>query len=186
MKLSGFDDIDPGVRSFILIAVAIAFPAWDFGFEIGAFGRLFFEKIFFAWSISTALLIVLLFIPRNRLQIPRIAWFATAIPSFWLVLAITTRLAPDDQVLRLALTVFGFIAYLACFPYVIYMAISIAYPELIRLGRAGPRVGVSVIVLFMAAAGYISGSNHSRLLTCEDFEISGHFVPENCGRKPTN
>ena len=60
MKLSGFEQLDPGVRAFILITVAIAYPAWEFGFEIGAFGRLFYEKVFVAWSISTALFVVLL------------------------------------------------------------------------------------------------------------------------------
>jgi hypothetical protein len=39
MKLCGFEDIEPGVRAFILITIAIAYPVWDFGFELGAFGR---------------------------------------------------------------------------------------------------------------------------------------------------
>jgi hypothetical protein len=37
MKLRGFEDIDPSVRAFILITIAIAYPVWDFGFELGAF-----------------------------------------------------------------------------------------------------------------------------------------------------
>ena len=69
MKLAGFEDIDPAVRAFILIVVAIAYPAWDFGFEIGAFGRLFYEKIFVAWSISTALFVVLLVSLRTEARI---------------------------------------------------------------------------------------------------------------------
>ena len=62
MKLSGFEQIEPSVRAFILIVIAIAYPAFGFGFDIGAFERLFFEKIFVAWSISTALLVVLLLV----------------------------------------------------------------------------------------------------------------------------
>ena len=78
----------------VLITVAIAYPAWNFGFDLGAFGRLFFDKVFVAWSISTALFFVLLFIPRTKLQVPKLAWYATVIPSLWLVLALTVRTAP--------------------------------------------------------------------------------------------
>lgn len=183
MKFSGFEDIDPGTRAFILISVALAYPAWDFGFDVGVYGRLFFEKVFLAWSISSALLIVLIFLPKKEFKIPRTAWFATAIPTVWLLLAMTTRASPDDQLVRHALTVIGFVAYLACFPYVLYMAVSIAYPDFVRMDRAGPRVGVILAVLFMGAAGYVAGSNHPRLLTCEDFEISGLSLPENCSRQ---
>ncbi len=52
MKLAGFENIDSGVRSAILISVAAAYFAFDLGFELGAHGTIFFEKVFFVWSIS--------------------------------------------------------------------------------------------------------------------------------------
>ena len=180
MKFSGFENVDPGVRSFILISVALAYPAWDFGFDFGVYGRLFFEKIFLAWSISSALLIALIVLPKENLEIPRIAWFATAIPTVWLLLVLINRAAPADQLLRQTVTGIGFVAYLACFPYVIYMALAIAYPDFVRMQKKGPGIGVILVVLFMGATGYIAGSNHAYLLTCEDFEISGSYVPADC------
>ena len=180
MKPSGFENIDPGVRAFILIAVAVAYPVWDLGFELGAFGTLFYEKVFVAWSISTVLFVVLLLIPREKFVVPRLAWFATLIPSLWLVLALTIRVAPDVKLLGQALTVTGFIAYLACFPYVIYMAVSVAYPDLLRITRRAPRIAMSAIIVGLVLAGFAAGRNHPHFLTCEDFEISGNFVPESC------
>lgn len=82
--------------------------------------------------------------------------------------------------LRQTVTFIGFVAYLACFPYVIYMALAIAYPDLLKMRKKGPAIGVIVVVLFMGAARYIAGSNHAYLLTCEDFEISGNHVPADC------
>lgn len=180
MKFSGFEDIDPGVRAFILIVVAIAYPAWDLGFELGAYGRLFYEKVFVAWAISTALFVVLLVVPRDKLRVPRFAWFATAVPSLWLVLALGIRAAPDVRFLGYALTVAGFLAYVACFPYVVYMAVSIAYPDLLRLTQRKAQVALTAIIAGLLGAGLFAGYNHSHLLTCEDFEISGHHVPEDC------
>ncbi len=183
MKFSGFEDIDSGVRAFILIVIAIAYPAWDFGFEIGAFGRLFFEKVFVAWSISTAVFVALLAIPKEKLQVPRLAWVATAVPSLWLVLALSIRVAPDVKFLGYALTTAGFVAYLACFPYVIYMAVSIAYPELLRVKRSGVMV-LSIIILGLVGAGFVVGKQHTHMLTCEDFAVSGNYVPEDCTPSP--
>ena len=180
MKLSGFENIDPGVRAFILIVIAVAYPAWDLGFELGAYGRLFYEKVFVAWSISTALLVVLLVVPGDKLKVPKFAWFATAIPSVWLVLALAIRAAPDVKFLGHALTTAGFLAYVACFPYVVYMAVSIAYPDLLRLTQRRAQVALTAIIVGLLGAGVIAGKNHSHFLTCEDFEISGHHVPANC------
>ena len=186
MKLSGFEGIDPGVRAFILIVIAIAYPAWDVGFEIGAYRQLFFEKIFVAWSISTALFVVLLVIPKDKLRVPTVAWFATAIPSLWLVLALSIRTASDVKLLGYALTLSGFVAYLACFPYVIYMAVSIAYPELLRVRRRRAQFALIAVILGLVATGFAIGKNHARFLTCEDFEVSGQYVPADCRRAPTS
>ncbi len=180
MKLSGFEDIDPGVRAFILIIIAIAYPAWDLGFELGAYGRLFFEKVFIAWSISTALLVVLLVVPRKKLRVPMYAWFATAVPSLWLILALIIRTAPDVKFLGYALTASGFLAYVACFPYVVYMAVSIAYPDLLRLTKRRAQVALTAIFAGLLGAGFFAGQNHSHFLTCEDFEISGNHIPADC------
>lgn len=182
MKFSAFENIEPGVRAFILIVIAAAYPAWDVGFEIGAYGHLFFEKIFVAWSISTALFVVLLVVPKEKLQVPTLAWFATAIPSVWLVLALVIRATPEVRLLGYALTASGFVAYLACFPYVIYMAVSIAYPELLHVRKRVSQVALTAIILGMVAAGFVIGKNHAYLLTCEDFEISGNYIPADCGR----
>ncbi len=180
MKFSGFEEIDPGVRAFILIIIAIAYPAWDLGFELGAYGRLFFEKVFVAWSISTALLVVLLVVPREKLRVPMFAWFATAVPSLWLILALGIRVAPDVKFLGHALTVTGFVAYVACFPYVVYMAVSIAYPDLLRLTKRNAQFALTAIIAGLFGAGFFAGQNHSHFLTCEDFEISGHYLPADC------
>ncbi len=180
MRLAGFENLDPGVRAFILIVVAIAYPAWSFGFELGAYGRLFLEKIFVAWSVSTALFVTFVLVPKDKLQVPRLAWFVTAFPSLWLLFALAIRATPDVKLLGYALTTAGFIAYLVCFPYVIYMAISIAYPDLLRMEKPRSRIILGAIIFGLIAAGFLMGKNHQYFLTCEDFEVSGNYVPQEC------
>jgi hypothetical protein len=180
IKPPDFSDIGPAARSLILISVAAAFGAWDIGFELGAFGRIFFEKLFMVWSISTALLIALIVVPRDRSRVPFVALFVTAFPSFWLLLALLVRASPDSPDLRLALFLSGLVVYLACFPYAIYMGLSLAYPDLLKNTQRRPKIALLLVVVTLFAAGYLMGANHHRLVTCEDFAISGQYVPENC------
>ena len=76
MKFSGFENIDAGVRSAILISVAAAYFAFDIGFELGTHGTIFFDKVFFVWSISLALLIIFVIIPKRVLPVPPTLWVA--------------------------------------------------------------------------------------------------------------
>lgn len=158
----------------------MAYPAWDVGFEFGAFGRLFFEKLFLAWSICTALLLVLTFVPSQHLRIPIVGWVATAFPSVWLILALTARASPEISWLGYWLVGTGLVAYVLCFPYVLYLGISIAYPELLQNKRMQPRLALLSVLVILGVAGYLMGVNHKRLLSCEDFAVSGQFVPPDC------
>ena len=180
LRFPDLKDLDPVIRSFILIGVAVAYPAWDVGFELGAFGRIFFDKLFMVWAISTALLITLLIVPRKKLPIPAIALVMTGFPSIWLILAMLTRASPESADLRLFLFITGLVSYLACFPYAIYMAVSIAYPNLLSAKRRRPRIALLSIIVGLFCTGYLMGSHHQRLLTCEDFEVSGQHVPDDC------
>ena len=183
MKLPGLEGIDAGTRSAIVIAVAVAYFAWDLGFELGVHGQVFIEKVFLVWSVSLALLIIFSIIPRKILPVPRSLWFATAIPTLWLLVGLANRAAPDEILIRHALTILGFIVVLGCFPYVAYVIISVIYPDFTRMQKIKPKIGIVVVFVTMAIVGYLIGASHYRFITCEDFEISGQFVPANCAER---
>ena len=180
MAIRGLDDIDEGVRSAILISTAVSYFAWDLGFEIGAHGTVFFEKVFLVWSMTLALLLIFIIIPRRILRVPRTLWVATAIPTLWVLIGLANRAAPDELAFRFALTVLGFLAVLFCFPYVAYVVISVIYPDFARMKGLAPKVGIVVVLTTMIAIGYLVGSNHDRFLTCEDFKVAGQDVPADC------
>jgi len=182
VKPTGFENIDAGTRAIILISVAAAFFAWDIGFEFGAYGSIFFEKVFAAWSISLALLIIFIIIPKRLLTVPPTLWVATAISTLWLCIALVNRAAPDEILFRHLLTVLGFLVVLACFPYVAWVVVSVLYPDFAHIREIGPRLGIIFIIVIMVFVGYLIGSNHYRFLTCEDFELSGQSVPSNCSQ----
>ena len=180
MKFSGFENVDAGVRSSIVISVAAAYFAWDIGFDFGVHGTIFFDKVFLVWSISLALLIIFIIVPKKILPVPRALWVATAIPTLWVLVGLANRAAPDEILFRHALTILGFVAVLVCFPYVAYVIVSAIYPDFTRMNRTAPKAGIALVVGIMVLAGYLVGSYHDHFLTCEDFEMSGQHVPADC------
>ena len=180
MAIRGLDNIDEGVRSAILISTAGSFFAWDLGFELGAHGAVFFEKVFLVWSMTLALLLVFILTPRRVLPVPRTLWVATAIPTLWVLIGLANRAAADEIGIRLALTVLGFLAVLFCVPYVAYVVISVIYPDFARMKGTAPKAAIVIVLGTMIAIGYLVGANHHRFLNCEDFAIAGQSLPENC------
>lgn len=178
-RLTGFDDLDSVTRTFILVCVALAYPAWDLGFQLGAFERVFYDKILFVWAIATALLLALTVNSGTRRSVPGQAWLATAFPSVWILLALAVHAAPEELAVRYLLFWSGVIIYSICLPYVVYVVIALLYPELLKAGNHYPRMVVVFFVLF-ASLGYLTGRHHGLILTCEDFEISGQYVPGDC------
>ena len=118
MEFKGFEDIDAGIRSAILISVACSFFAFDLGFEFGAHGTIYFEKVFFVWSVSFAMLLIFIIIPKRQLPVPPSLWVATAIPTLWVLIMLADRAAVGDIWIRHALTIAGFLAVLGLLPYI--------------------------------------------------------------------
>ncbi|MEM1411110.1 MAG: hypothetical protein AAGH19_02045 [Pseudomonadota bacterium] len=179
LEFQGFESITPAERSFLLMCVAVAYPAWDVGFDYGVYGQLMYHKLLLVWSLATALLLAMLAIPGIRRTLPPRAWLAVAFPSSWIVLVLIARAAPEDLFLRYLLFFSGVVTYAICLPYVLYMAVAIAYPELLKAPRRLPRLVMGCFLLF-ALAGFFAGRHHSWIVNCEDFELAGQHVPVDC------
>lgn len=183
MKFGDFGNIDSGIRSAILISVACSFFAFDLGFEFGVHGTIYFEKVFFVWSVSLSMLLIFIIIPKKRLPVPPSLWIATAIPTLWVLIGLAERAATDELLIRHFLTVLGFVAVLGCIPYLAIVLASVIYPDFTKMAGTLPKIGITVVIGVMVTVGYLVGSNHQRFLTCDDFELSGQYVPEDCRDK---
>jgi hypothetical protein len=98
----------------MLMTIAIAYPMWDVGFEIGVYGKIFFEKIFSVWAVSTALLVALILVPRRFLEVTTPMLVATAFPSLWFGFALIARWLPELTVMGKVVFATGLVIYLGC------------------------------------------------------------------------
>jgi hypothetical protein len=68
---------------------------------------------------------------------------------------------------------------------IILISVAIAYPEAIKMKQLGPRLAAGALIVCLILAGFIAGRNHFYFLICEDSEITGNYVPENCATSRT-
>jgi hypothetical protein len=106
-----------------------------------------------------------------------VSW-ALLLPSLWLLLAWLLPVGGTSMPYKVlywtgvVVTVMGMPAFAA-------LTIRLLLPGADRLrGKQGS--AVFGVVLIAMLASFALGTQHPRVLTCEDFTISGNFAPPNC------
>ena len=171
-------------RAFVLSAIVLSTGVFGIAFWYGVFGTVFFEHLFYVWVASTVALVASLFVPPIDALPKFMSWrgrFVLILPSVLMVMTALqgTDLATSEQggwlVWGLNMAIIA-----VTLPYLLYVLILVAVPDIDRLTHPRLRIGVFAITGLIALAGYEIGAHHPRFLTCYDFKVSGSNVPENC------
>ncbi|KXX55308.1 hypothetical protein [Rhodococcus sp. LB1] len=168
-------DTDLGVRRLAAIAVATSLLVWWPAFTLGVYNTVFFEQIFALWAAATTAFFVAVLLLGRRAQ-PAV--YSLLIPSVWIVLtwltsADTTSLGHD------ILFWLGVVVTIAGIPAMVTLVLVMVVPgsEAVRGRDTAVAVGAIVLVVVLSFA---LGTQHPRLLTCDDFKISGNDQPAGC------
>jgi hypothetical protein len=169
--------LDEDNRALVAAALAgAALGAWP-AFTLGAYGVIFFEQHLALWAAATSCFVALGWARGPRVW-RRPAALALLLPSLWLLLAWILPVGGTSGIyqalfwLGAMITVFGLPA-LAAF------LVRLIIPTAERL-RGRERVAASAVVAIVMATTFVIGTQHPRILTCEDFTISGNYAPDNC------
>ena len=182
--MSTHDRADPpqkllGEDSRRVVAAGLAGAAlgsWP-AFTLGAYGVIFFEQHLALWAAATSAFLALGYARGPRVW-RRPAALALLLPSLWVALAWVLPVGGTSGIyqalfwLGVVITIFGLPA-LAAF------LVRLIIPTAERLQGSERLAAIGVVALVMVAS-YVLGTQHSHLLTCEDFTISGNYAPENC------
>jgi hypothetical protein len=178
--MTDIDDIEPRWRTLVVATVALAYPAGQTGFELGAYGEVFFEHMLTAWITVTATLIVLTMLPAKQLPVPRMHLWFLAIPSIWLLARFWIGISQPGVLVHPALFVIGAASFALCLPYALYLIVRITNPGLGDLRGTRLRVSLAAIAVIFFLAGYLIGTRNNLFSTCQELHISGMALPENC------
>ena len=174
-------------KVFFISAMALSAAVSTSAFWFGVYGTIFFEELLYVWVAASAALLASFFVPRMDVPAVKLPWrgrFLLGLPTVWLVLSAFIDIEsyrPES----LASGVLGLAALTSAFltlPYLLYVIIVAVVPDIDRLTNAKLRVALLGIVALMGVAGFVIGKNHPLFLTCENFKIGGHDMPESCRR----
>jgi hypothetical protein len=175
-------DLDPTARTFLIAAVALAYPVWGAGFELGAYGELLYTRKVTAWATVTGALLALLLLPRRIAAIAPLQLLILAVPSVWFVVAATLSTQAEGHIVRPFLFLVAAASYLVCLPYALYLVVNIVNPDILRLRGWRPKAGLAAVALSFLAFGYGVGVRNDLFMTCHDFELAGSMSPSGCRR----
>jgi hypothetical protein len=170
-------EMSRGERVVGAVAVGAAAVAWWPAFTLGAWGAVFFEQVLALWAAATAALVVVLMRGSSR----RTPWPVTAsllIPSVWLALTMLPVAEAGTPADFMAWTAIAFTTLGV--PYLLVVLLRIASPGSAALVDIRHRAAAGIAVLLVVVLAYLLGTQHPRILTCEDFTISGNSQPDGC------
>ena len=169
--------LDEDSRRLAAATIAGATLGWWPACTLGVYGVIFFEQHLALWAAATSAFLALGFSRGFGLwRQPRV--LALLLPSLWMALAWILPVGGTSGIyqvlfwLGVVITVFGLPA-LAAF------MVRILIPTAERLQGREKFAAISVVAFVMATSFFV-GTQHPRMLTCEDFSISGNYAPEDC------
>jgi hypothetical protein len=166
-------------RRVLAPAVAgAALGSWP-AFTLGVYGVIFFEQHLALWAAATSALLALGVSRGFRIwSRPRV--LALFLPSLWMVLAWILPVGGTTGIYT-ALFWLGIVITTVGLPALAAFLIRVLIPSSERL-RGKERWWTIIVVFGVMFFAFIIGTQHPRLLTCEDFAISGNYQPGNCSR----
>lgn len=173
-------NITPRTRTYLLSAVAMAAPAGETGFQLGAWGEVFYSRPMGAWAVVTSLLLALLLVPRKKLPVPPVYLLVLMIPSVWILLKMFRLDTTGGEIFHPVLFGLGIISYALCLPFAVYLVIQIINPELLDLKGLRSKLSLTAVLLTMFFIGLTLGRHNNLFVHCEDFILAGDNPPANC------
>jgi hypothetical protein len=170
-------DLDDDTRRVAVTVVAAAAIGWWPAFTLGVYRVIFFEQQFALWAAATTVFLIASLTLRRRAW-RRPALWSLLLPSLWLLIAWVLPVGGTSPAHR-ALFWLGVTVTVLGMPAMGGLMVRLLLPGAERL-RGRPALAASSVVLLVMAGAFLLGTQHQRILTCEDFSISGNFAPEEC------
>lgn len=169
--------LDEDSRRLTAAAVAGAAIGWWPAFTMGVYGVIFFEQHLALWAVATTAFLALGY-ARGAKVWQRPGVLALLLPSVWMVLAWLLPVGGTTGIYQVLFWL-GVVITVLGLPALAAFMVRLLIPTAERLRGSERWAAIGVVALVMLAS-FVVGTQHPRLLTCEDFTVSGNFAPPGC------
>ncbi|WP_157535639.1 hypothetical protein [Microbacterium sp. Root1433D1] len=193
-RTHGSDDADPTVidnardaavapsdprasaRALLIVAVSGGLYGWSLGWDYGAFGiEIGYRRMFEVVVIS--LIVLVLSLTHRRVLRARIG---TRVLLLLPVLYVGTALLLSDTSIAGEIAVLASsLLLLVSLPFILIVLARMLDLDFFRLSKRDQWLAGALIVV-VTVLGAVAGTHHNRLVTCDEFERAGDYVPPGC------
>lgn len=164
--------------SFIVAALACAMVVTPIAFNLGAHHTIFYQNLLLIWMASIVALLASVFVGKTSDGERYFTWWGAVLlgmPTAWFF-SLGMGLQDTSWVSILMVT----FSVLVSFPYILWVTMTAAIPDTLKVRSPRLIIGFLVIILCVAALSYTTGYYHPLIMSCSDFTVSGDFAPANC------
>ena len=158
---------------FLLVTIGGSLVAIDVGYDLGAFETINYRRIFPIFVISTVALLASFLTDGPEVTDAKRTRIILALPAIYLVADMLQLTNSRGVYLVLASAIVVTLLFTA---YIVARMVDLDFFHLPRRLQ----IVAAITLLAMFGAGFYVGTNHPRFFECEDFELAGDFVPEDC------
>jgi hypothetical protein len=171
------DLLDEDSRRVVAATLAgAALGSWP-AFTLGVYGVIFFEQHLALWAAATSAFLAVGYSRGPRVW-RRPAVLALLLPSLWIVLAWILPVGGTSGIYQ-ALFWLGVVITIVGLPALAAFLVRLIIPTAERL-QGRERLAVTGLVAGVMLTSFVVGTQHPRILTCEDFTVSGNYAPDDC------
>ncbi len=169
--------LDEDARRLTAAAVAGAALGWWPAFTMGVYGVIFFEQHLALWAVATTAFLSLGYARGVRVWL-RPGVLALLLPSVWMALAWLLPVGGTTGIYQVLFWL-GVVITVLGLPALAAFMVRLLVPTAERLRGSERWAAIGVVALVMLAS-FVVGTQHPRMLTCDDFTVSGNFAPPGC------
>ena len=169
--------LDEDARRVVAAGLAgAALGSWP-AFTLGVYGVVFFEQHLALWAAATSAFLALGYSRGPRVW-RRPVVLALLLPTLWIVLAWILPVGGSSGIYQ-AMFWLGVVITILGLPALAAFLVRLVIPNAERL-QGRERLAVAGVVATVMLTSFLIGTQHPRILTCEDFSISGNYAPDGC------
>lgn len=171
--------IDRKTKTVLTILFPVLLVVWNLGFDLGAFGTIFYRNVMTAWVFAVVTFVTLVYLKLSKkTEVKTSGIFVLLIPILWPLVDYVDQHVPNN-----------YIHYFILFDYLlIVLTMGFAgyiFLKIVKYDIFDPLTIYHKLTIFLAAVlfsflGYWVGHHHYLFFECGHFDISGEYVPENC------
>lgn len=168
-------------KHFFVAAIVLAVTIWPIGFNLGAYGTIFYDLLLEIWAISLAALLAGLFVDRRADTdlLGKVDIAILILPSLWL-LTNQIDLSSSSTLARWLNALLTFTTGFVAVPHILHLVLPISMPEVLEVRGIRRTLNLVLLTALIALAAFTLGYFNDRFMTCQDFAVAGNAEPTNC------